>query len=45
MDLDNFEIPAFVLFDEEDGTMQKYRAERKKIRKRYRNQSFLDLTL
>jgi len=43
--LDNFEIPSFVSFNDNDETIQKYQIEREKIRNQYKNEQFLDLTL
>jgi hypothetical protein len=41
----NFEIPAFVSFDENDEIVERYQSERDRIRKIYRGKDFLELTL
>lgn len=43
--LDNFEIPSFVSFNDNDEIIQRYRIEREKIRNNYKNKNFLDFTL
>jgi hypothetical protein len=43
--LENFSIPSFMSFDENDEVVQRYKKERRQIQKAYRGKDFLDFTL
>ncbi|MCI0381693.1 MAG: hypothetical protein L0207_01385 [Chlamydiae bacterium] len=45
IDLNNFAIPSFISFEDQDEVVEKYKKERKRIRKIYKGKDFLDFTL
>jgi hypothetical protein len=43
--VDGMTIPSFISFFEEDEIIEKYQKEREKIKKKYKDKNFLDVTL